>query len=324
LAPLFPGCGGTTAADGRAALKIHTGLELTTGALDLSFHDGRPPDVHSVFAAGPLPAGSLRLADRGFFDMRILAEYTEQQVGWISRVPAHVLVQATPGQTRRLADFLAEQSGDHIDQPVHLGAEGLPCRLLARRAPASVVERRRDQLRRQGKKRGRRISEAQLLQCAWTVYITNLDGEKLSWEEVWVLARARWQIELLFKLWKSHGGLDYSLGHQPARVLCEIYAKLIGQIVQHWVVLTCGGPCLTTSPTKAAKRVRRQARTLVLALVVTAEVVRVLENLHRRIGKRCRVTKRSEKPSTYQLLLDPSLVREAKEPQQWQSEQQAA
>jgi IS4 transposase len=41
------------------------------------------------------------------------------------------------------------------------------------------------------------------------------------------LYRVRWQIELLFKLWKSQGRLDKSLGHRGERVLCEVLAKLL-------------------------------------------------------------------------------------------------
>jgi hypothetical protein len=147
---------------------------------------------------------------------------------------------------------------------------------------------------------------------------------QLSWEEVWVLARARWQIELLFKLWKSHGGLDKSLGERPWRVLCEVYAKLIGQIVQHWVMLTCGGPGVTTSPPKAARRVRRQALRLMLALRAVAAVVRVLERLQQRLAHRGRVQPRQGRPSTYQLLLEPNRMRVWDEQQEREKSDQAA
>jgi len=48
-----------------------------------------------------------------------------------------------------------------------------------------------------------------------------------------VLLKIRWQIELLFKLWKSHGRVDEWRTKKPARIVCEIYAKLIGLVVQH-------------------------------------------------------------------------------------------
>lgn len=317
LATLLPGCGGRAADDGQAALKVHAGLELTTGTLDLDFGPGRQPDVSSVLARGPLPEGALRLADRGFFDMDVLQDYTDQGVFWITRVPARLVVQPEQGVAGPLAEFLAGQQGDRIDTWVRVGVGGrLPCRLLARRAPAAVVAKRRSRLLKQAKKKGRQVSVAQWTLCAWTVYLTNLRAELLRWEEVWVLARARWQIELLFKLWKSHGGLEASRGERAERVLCEVYAKLIGQVVQQWLLVTCGGPCVAYSHVKAAHRVRRQAPVLALLLSVVAEVVRVLERLRQRMQRRCRVQRRGGQPSTYELLLDPDRVRAQEEQQQ--------
>ncbi len=39
---------------------------------------------------------------------------------------------------------------------------------------------------------------------AWSLFVTNAPDELLTGKDVVVLYRARWQIELLFKLWKSH------------------------------------------------------------------------------------------------------------------------
>ena len=66
--------------------------------------------------------------------------------------------------------------------------------------------------------------------AAWTVYVTNVPVALLSLDEALVLARCRWQIELLFKLWKQEGRIDESRSEQPWRVLCEVYAKLLGMV----------------------------------------------------------------------------------------------
>jgi hypothetical protein len=357
LAPLFPGCGGSAPGDGAAALKAHAGLELTTGALDLDFGPGRQPDVSSALARGPLPEGALRLADRGFFDLEVLQDYTEQGVFWITRVPARLVVQEEQGSVCSLAAFLDGQQGNGIDTWVKVGRDGrlacrlvvqeeqgsvcslaafldgqqgngidtwvkvgrdgrLACRLVARRAPAAVAAKRRSQLYKQAKKKGRKVSIAQLTLCEWTVYLTNLRAEQLRWEELWVLARTRWQIELLFKLWKSHGGLEALRGGRAERVLCELYAKLIGQVVQQWLLVSCGGPCLEYSYPKAVRRVRRQIPLLAVLLGVVSEVVRVLQRLQQRLQKRCRVQKRGRRPTTYALLLDPDRVNDQEEQQQ--------
>ena len=56
--------------------------------------------------------------------------------------------------------------------------------------------------------------------------IPRCTSDLLTLTEVLVLLRARWQIELLFKLWKSHGHIDESRSAQPWRVLTEVFAKL--------------------------------------------------------------------------------------------------
>ncbi|MFN8501192.1 MAG: transposase [Kouleothrix sp.] len=69
------------------------------------------------------------------------------------------------------------------------------------------------------------------------MFVTTIPPDGLTVTEALVLARARWQIELLFKLWKSHGQIDLVRDVQPWRVLCELYGRLLNQIVQHWLLL---------------------------------------------------------------------------------------
>ena len=69
----------------------------------------------------------------------------------------------------------------------------------------------------------------------------------------------RWQIELLFKLWKSHGRVDESRSTKPWRILCEVYAKLLAMLVQHWVFLVSFWAYPDRSLTKAAQTVQKHA-----------------------------------------------------------------
>ncbi len=68
LASVWRGCGGSTPDAGSAALKVQLRYDLCRGGLDvLTLHDGRASDQRSPSQTAPLPAGALRLADRGYF-----------------------------------------------------------------------------------------------------------------------------------------------------------------------------------------------------------------------------------------------------------------
>jgi hypothetical protein len=305
LVEQFPGSGRDSDSLRPAALKCQVELELSTGALDFHIEPGRQTDVRSELVRRPLPEGALRLADRGYLELARLADDTEAGIYWISRVQSSMIVEGE-GRRSTVAAWLKSCTADQVDQEVKVGATGqLPCRLLARRVPEAVARKRRERLHQRAKKQGRKVSAEREAMCDWNVCITNLPERLLTRAEAWALLRARWQIELLFKLWKSHGGLDFSHGQRASRVLCEIYAKLIGMVVQHWLVLASAGSMLGWNWTKAARRVRREAVALGQALTVLEGLVAVLERLGRRIQRRCGRSKRQRHPSTYQRLKDP-------------------
>jgi hypothetical protein len=305
LAAWLPGCGGSASA---AAVKLQVRWELTGCALEgLRWQAGRAADAKAVLARDFLPPGALRIADLGYFDLDALQAYDGQGVYFLSRLPSRSVVFDGQGRKGRLATLLAAQRGDQLDLPVHVGAQArLPCRLLAQRVPEAVAAQRRQRLRKQAQKKGRTVSAERLALCAWTVLITNVRPEKLSLAEALVLAGARWQVELLFKLWKSEGRLDQSRGRKPFRVLCEVFAKLLALVVQHWLLLTAG-PLLGRSATKAARRVRRQALQLAAVLGVRRALRRALRQLQQQLRRGARVKRRRAKPATIQSLLNPQL-----------------
>ena len=61
---------------------------------------------------------------------------------------------------------------------------------------------------RRGKPKRKKVSRARLRLADWTIVLTNVPQEMLTVEEALVLVRARWQIELFWKLCKQYGKLD--------------------------------------------------------------------------------------------------------------------
>jgi DDE family transposase len=314
LAAVWPGCG-SSRPGGQAALKALVCLELSTGALvDLSLHAGRATDRGLVEARDPLPPGALRLADLGFFDLKVFRDYSEQGVFWVSRLPSKVAVFDAQGERLSLADWLRRRSDTRIEEKVQVGvSERLPCRLVAWRVPKSVARKRQERLRKEARRKGRRVSAERLALCEWMLYLTNTSQEQLSWRALWVLARCRWQIELLFKLWKSEGGLEESRGRQPWRVLCEVYAKLLGMVVQQWLLLSSATSFVKQNTTARARRVRGAALRILACLTEAALLLEALTRLRQRLETAARRQKRRRRLAAWQRLLDPEQVDE----QEW-------
>lgn len=300
LAQVWPGGGGSSGP--RAALKLQVRFELSRGRLELALQAGRAHDCTTPFQS--VPAGALRLADLGYFDLGVLAQLQAQGSYWLTRVKAGTRVGDQGGRLGELAELLSEQASHVVDRPIELGqVPQLACRLIAVRVPEPVANQRRRRLHKEARRKGQAVSQARLALADWTIFATNLSVEQLSVAEALVLGRVRWQIELLFKLWKSQGQLDQSRSSKPWRVLCEVYAKLVALLIQHWICLASGWQYADRSLSKAAQTLSKQAGHLASVFDCALRVAEVLGVIQRCLAAGCRINKRRADPHTFQLLL---------------------
>lgn len=305
LATIWAGCGNQSHQP-TAALKIHVGLDMITGALaGPVLSTGRLHDRSVAVQADPLPRGALRLADLGYFSLDTLRDMTAQGTYWLSRLQANTAVFDDSGQRRTLSRWLGEQ-GDIVDMPVTVGAgRRLACRLVAQRVPEQVAVDRRRRLKEEAERRKQPVSDERLRLAAWTFYITNIPPSLMSVMEAMVLGRLRWQIELLIKLWKSHGHIDESRSAKPWRILCEVCAKLLAMVVQHWVLLVSCWRYVDRSLTKAVKTIRKHVLHLAISFADTRRLVDALNVICACLARGCRVNKSKKDPRAYQLLQQP-------------------
>jgi hypothetical protein len=309
LAQLWPGCGGRDDTPAcKAALKVMVRYEVGAGVLEgMSLHPGRTADARTPLHDAELPPGSLRLADLGFFDLDVLRGYDRDRVYYISRVQANTVIYDGYGRKWKLARYLARQRKDRLDIRVWVGVgKKLQCRLLAIRAPREVADGRLAKAHVQADGHSNEVSEDKVSLCGWTVFVTNVPHWLLSLQEAWVLYRVRWQIELLFKLWKSDGQIDESRSGQPYRILTEVYAKLLAMVIQHWLLLRCGGGGLgKKSLRKAARAVRSQIGHVAAGLGCVVDLRSALAALTRMVAAAGEVHRRRRRPATFQTMLDP-------------------
>lgn len=307
LAHIWRGTGSKhVATQNSARIKLSVRLNLSTGALTGPHTDhGLTSDRSIVLQSEPILPGGLRIADLGFFALSVFKQIDQAGGYWLSRLRANTVVYAQDGARIDLPSFLAAQETATVDLPILLGAqEQLPCRLLAVRVSQEVADQRRRRLREEAKRRGRTPSAVQLALLEWTIFVTNAPCELMKVQEALILGRCRWQIELMFKLWKSQGGIARWRSGKAGAILCELYAKVIAMIIQHWIVLTGCWGYAERSLTKASATVRRHAMCLATALKSGSRLVEAIEVIAACIAAGCRINKSKKKPHTYQLLLD--------------------
>jgi hypothetical protein len=308
MAEQFPGCGGDGSS---AAVKVQTQIELTAGQLSyVGLEPGRIPDQGSVIQEAPLPEGALRLADLGYFALPTLVLLARLRVNWISRIQSSIAVFDREGKPLDLQAWL-QVNATHgpVEREVQLGVtERLPCRLVGFPAPPEMVSQRRRQLYKDAARKSRVPTAERLAWCQWTVFVTNVPASILNAKEIIVLYRARWQIELLFKLWKSHGLVAAITSTKPARQAAEVFARLMAVIIQHWLLLASVWSYPDRSLVKAIVGIRSFVATVAATLTCKARLIKTLETIGASLVKTARMNKRKRKPNSYQLLLNPDLL----------------
>jgi hypothetical protein len=305
----FRGCGGSYGS-GAAAMKLQTEFDLRSGALShMQIEAGRSPDGATNRQQARRGEGSLRISDLGYFNVAVFAEMAVAKEYFLSRLQFGTAVLTPDGQSVALLSWLAKQPGQFVDQPILLGKEQrLPCRLIAWRLPAPQVNERRRKLRLETlRRRGQEPSAERLAWCDWTILVTNVPQDMLTPPEATVFYRARWQIELLFKRWKSQDLAAVLSGSTPVRQMVRIWSRLIGAVIQHWLLLASAWGDPTKSWSKVCEAIRPFVGRIAAGLPRWPELKRALADLCQAVGKTCRRNQRT-KPGTFELLNDVSLL----------------
>ncbi len=275
LAAPYPGASGSGP---KAGLKLQTTWEWLGGHLPaLAEQPGRQPDQgYRAFLPRCQP-GSLVLFDLGYAVLETLRRLSAAGVYFVTRLPTQTHLWHPDGRPCDLLAHLRRTTEDHLDLALLLGAEAkLPCRVVAVRLPADLVEQRRRRARREAVCKGRQLRAEKLAWLAWHLYLTNVPAARLDWRQVVLVYRLRWQVD-----WKSEAPLDRLAGRCAGRVLSEVYAKLIGLVL----VQQLSAPVRLTqrelSATKALRLVRRRALALARALGDEERLAPLLHDIYR-------------------------------------------
>lgn len=179
-----------------AAIELHAHMNLLSGQMDrVSMAPDKESERKFLPPAHSLPRGSLSLRDRGYIDLTYFEDLQAAEAYLICRATSKlnpVIVRVLAGlpkkvartwQGRRLQDLRRQKLKADLDLLLSWTRKNKPpleLRLCIRYVPEKK---------------------------SWTWLLTNLPADKYSAAVVGQLYRLRWQIELVFKEWKSYASL---------------------------------------------------------------------------------------------------------------------
>jgi hypothetical protein len=304
LAPQFKGNGGGASP---AALRIQFVFDYRTGAMHVEIGDVRQSDTATLarlVAAQTLPMEGvcLFLSDLGYFKVATFANIcTRPGHHFLSKLQFGVTLRNPDGTALNVRRLL-QRRPDQFDLTIRLGTSR--CRLVGRRLPAEVVNRKIRKANEASGSTTRQISDAYRLFLHYALFVTSLPQD-YGMEQLFALYKIRWQVELAFKVWKSILAIHRIRSAKPERVFCEVYGKLTVAVLTNalcaaaWAVLDG----LVVSAHKVARQVRAVAVNWALAIMQGAAAHQAfIANLSCRLARFCRKTNQKSKPTLEEIL----------------------
>jgi len=227
----------------RAELKCQLEYEYLTGQILLAdWVAGTENDTsYGQCRLSSIQSGDLFLQDLGYFHIPTFQKIQEEDAYYVSRLRPdsavytenptpryHVdgrVVKKSLYQKESLAECLGQMERGSLKEwkKIHIGYDyKFPTRLIMYRHTEEQEQKNRDKrrdTRYQTKEHVRKLDGA-------TLIMTNLP-DTIPAEKVIELYRLRWQIELLFKGWKSKFPTSFYKQIKEERVRCHVYAHLL-------------------------------------------------------------------------------------------------
>ena len=226
----FPGAGGSGS---KAGAKIQLVWEYKSHTLaHCALIPWNVPDnTYVATVVGLARPYWLFLFDLGYFKLTALAQIAAAHAYFLSRLNHQATLREVVGGRQQALDLtssLAHETRPMIEKAVVLGAyECVPTRLIAVRMPEAIVNERRRQAHAAAKKQGYTPSQAHLALLAWNLFITNVPATVWSTRTVGIAYSLRWQVELVFRAWKSGLPLATVTTTTKYSTLCYLYGRML-------------------------------------------------------------------------------------------------
>jgi hypothetical protein len=203
---------------------------LSQEIIDITVQDAIISDYN--YDLKDLRANDLRLEDLGYFKIEKFNIIETAEAYYLSRLRFGINIFIKEDEQYQKLDLLKVVSkmkvGEIKNVQIYLGKkEKSPTRLVLEKIPEQVASEKRRKLTtdKQNKRRG--ISKERLILCNVNAFITNCTQEQLPDHLLRQCYCLRWQVEIIFKAWKSLFKIDKISQMKIERFECFHYGCLM-------------------------------------------------------------------------------------------------
>jgi len=230
----YTGHGGATH-NSESMISIQYEYDLLSGnAMDLRLTSGVINDQKDARDnTHDIAEKDLFIRDLGYATIPYMKQIQGNNAFFLNRVSPQTKVYHANEPDREL-DLVACQKKikkynlPYLEYKVLLGKKAkLLCRLIVYPVDQSSYDNRIRKVAKQSKSCGHKVSEKYKTRAWLTLYITNADEKALPTAIIKRIYGLRWQIELIFKVWKSQGKIAQVKEMKLYRFECQLLAKLI-------------------------------------------------------------------------------------------------
>ena len=229
----FPGFGG----DGtKSCTQIQFEYDILSGKINhLDIVDARTPDfVYATRYLNGIQSNELIIRDLGYSRIDSFKEIEQKEAYYISRLHPSITLFERRGKAilplsyQTILKRLKQSGKEYLDIPLYLGITKHPVRLTANLLKPEAIKKRLT------KKIHRKNTKNRKYKCLsqMNLFITNIPKQMLPADQVYGLYKVRWQIELIFKTWKSVLKIDHVRKMKANRFKCYLISKLL------WILMS--------------------------------------------------------------------------------------
>lgn len=304
-------CGCT--ANSKSMISIQFEYDHLSGSiLDLSLTSGRRNDQKDAREKlDHITKGDLRISDLGYATMPYMVKIAKQEAYFLNRLNPQC--GAYEIETGEDVDFgsiykrLKKHNLLYIEKDILIGQQyKLPCRIIISMVPDKVYEKRIKAANKRNKSKS--IPNDYKVKAHLNIFVTNVEVKKLMAQQVIDLYKIRWQIELIFKVWKSLGKINIINNCKIDRFECQLLGKLIW-LLAGWRILNILNKWmydeydLWCSPWKFYKQLLEYSKSFKKALIHGEQVGKwIIKLMHKAKNNMIKETRKYRIP--YQQLWD--------------------